>query len=679
VREFKDGTISASWALPESEHSVDWHPDGRWLAVGGESGTIRLLDSQDASRPPRTIEAHDGVVVALAFHPGGRLLASASRDGTLRLWDVPSAEQLVRCPLPEARSIRFSQDGRFLGPGLDGASAWSWEVAEGAECRLLVSAEGGGAGSRSVDFLAGTGVLASVGEYGVRMEVPGGGAAALVALPGTIGLAADPDGSFLITSGATGLLRWPVARRAAGDLRLGPPEPLQPLAGLPTGRVCLSRDGRTLAVDGEVGRVVVLDLQGRHPPVILAGHPNLERLDLSPDGRWVATGTWHGNGVKVWDVRRGSLARELAVQGSAEVAFSPDCRWFVTASGEQYAVWDLSSWTRLFEVPRSHAIGLPGLTAFSPTGRVLAIARTRILVQLVDAESGRELVTLEAPEPRNVSALRFSPEGRLLAVAQNVAGVQVWDLEAMRRGLESLRLEWPATTGALPIASPLLIPKQIVIENAPWLAPLAQGEELARLQRWDEAAGAFEEAIASGAHHVEAHIRRVLFRQLRGDETAYREACRPLLRMFEPSELVPRVAHDIAWACALGSGAVADYAPVVHLAEAAAASRRSSRRLTTLGAVLYRAGRFEKSIRQLSRAVELKGTDGTPYNALFLAMAHYRLGHANEARRWLRLGTAVDPIAMRTRDATGDTSWIRRLELEILRREARALIEPTHP
>ena len=70
---------------------------------------------------------------------------------------------------------------------------------------------------------------------------------------------------------------------AAGDLRVGPPEPLGPLAGLPTGRVRLGRDGRTLAVvlDGEIGRVVVLDLQGRDPPMTLAGHPNLERLDLS--------------------------------------------------------------------------------------------------------------------------------------------------------------------------------------------------------------------------------------------------------------------------------------------------------------------------------------------------------------------------------------------------------------
>ena len=60
-------------------------------------------------------------------------------------------------------------------------------------------------------------------------------------------------------------------------------------------------------------------------------------------------------------------------------------------------------------------------------------------------------------------------------------------------------------------------------------------------------------------------------------------------------------------------------------------------------------------------------------------MAHYQLGHAEDARRWLRLGTAPNALAMRTPGARGDTSWIPGLELEILRREASAMIEPIHP
>jgi tetratricopeptide (TPR) repeat protein len=432
-----------------------------------------------------------------------------------------------------------------------------------------------------------------------------------------------------------------------------------------------------VVIDGEVGRVDIVDLHGRDPPITLSGHPNLERLDLSPDGRWVATGTWQGNGVKVWDARRGTLVREVAVQGSADVLFSPDGRWLVTASGDEYAIWDIGSWSRRLQIPRNHATGLPGKVAFSPVGGAVAIARTRSLVQLIDAESGRELATLEAAEPKNVSALGFNPDGRLLVTARDGARIQAWDLGAIRRELGSLGLDWPTAKGAGPVASPMLIPKQIVVEDAPWMDPLARGEELARSGRWDDAAVAFEEAIASGARHVDAQTRRVLFRQARGDKTAYGDACRQLLRLFESSEPVPRVANIIAWACAIGSGAVSDYSEVVHLAEVAVASRPTSSRLNTLGAILYRAGRFEDAVRQLRRSVEVHGADGTPYDALFLAMAHHQLGHADEARRWLRLGTVVDPIALR--GGSGDTAWIPKLELEILRREATSIIEPIYP
>jgi hypothetical protein len=71
--------------------------------------------------------------------------------------------------------------------------------------------------------------------------------------------------------------------------------------------------------------------------------------------------------------------------------------------------------------------------------------------------------------------------------------------------------------------------------------------------------------------------------------------------------------------------------------------------------------------------------DGTEYDALFLAMAHHQLGHAEEARRWLRLGTAAEPLATQTPSAPGGTSWITRLEFEILQREASGMIEPIHP
>jgi eukaryotic-like serine/threonine-protein kinase len=677
LRSLNDGAVKASWELPEPYFAVEWHPDGRRLAIGAQHGRISLLDASNPSRPPRTFQAHDDGVVALAFPPRGELLASASWDGTLRLWDLRSAEELVRCPLPQASPIHFSRDGRFLGPGLAGSSMWLWEVAKGVECRTLIGKEGTGAKTSSVDFLGSDGVLASAGESGVRLEDTGEHAtSAFVDLPGTAGIAMAPDGGFLATSGVTGLLRWPVRRSPAGFVRVGPPEPLGPLSGLPTGRVRFGRDGRTLAVIdgvGEGGRVFVLDLDGRRPPVTLSGHPGLTRIDLSPDGAWVATGTWHGRGVKVWDACSGKPVRELPVRGSAGVLFSPDGRWLVTSAGEEYAIWKVGSWALSRRIPREGTIEVPGYAAFSPDGRVLAICKTRNLVQLIDFETGRELAALEPPELRNASSLGFSPDGRLLIVTFKAAGIQVWDLAAIRRELASIGLDWPATGADRTYGPAPSTIRAIEVEGAPWIEPLARGEAFVCSGRWHEAALAIDRAIASGVVHLEAWTCHALLRRAERDGPGYRTACRHLLQAFGEPGLSWRVDNTIAWACALGPEAVEDYSRVLRRAEAATASHPTPSLLNTLGAILYRAGRFEEAVRQLNRAVDAHGAGGTPLDAFFLAMAHYRLGRVEQAREWLQRGIAAR-VAQRQANPRSRRSWIDRLELEILEREAASLI-----
>jgi hypothetical protein len=74
---------------------------------------------------------------------------------------------------------------------------------------------------------------------------------------------------------------------------------------------------------------------------------------------------------------------------------------------------------------------------------------------------------------------------------------------------------------------------------------------------------------------------------------------------------------------------------------------------------------------------------GSAWNWLFLAMAHHRLAHTDEANKWL--GKAAEWIEQANQKKRHDPddfswddvhhSWQDRLELQILRREAEALIK----
>ena len=244
VRRVDDGRVEAEWARESGASSVDWHPQGRWIAVGGEDGRIHLIDPAEPKRLVRLLEGHAGTVVEIAHHPSGKFLASASRDGTLRLWDPSTGREVLKAALDEPQRLRFSGDGRFLGPGRDGPSSCLWEVAEGAESRLSTGTGRPSPTIRSVESIREQGLLVAASSAGLHFEAPGPNApGAFASMPETSGIAVAPDGSFVISGGAAGLLRWPVSRSTAGEVRVGPPSPLGHRKGHPTGRIRLGRDG----------------------------------------------------------------------------------------------------------------------------------------------------------------------------------------------------------------------------------------------------------------------------------------------------------------------------------------------------------------------------------------------------------------------------------------------------
>jgi tetratricopeptide (TPR) repeat protein len=92
--------------------------------------------------------------------------------------------------------------------------------------------------------------------------------------------------------------------------------------------------------------------------------------------------------------------------------------------------------------------------------------------------------------------------------------------------------------------------------------------------------------------------------------------------------------------------------------------------VSALGAAQYRVGEYEAALATLTRSdqMNLKQFDGKPQpsDVAFLAMAHYRLGHSDEARKLLDRLRQLLPEDGRNADA----AW------QMLLREAESLIKP---
>ena len=80
----------------------------------------------------------------------------------------------------------------------------------------------------------------------------------------------------------------------------------------------------------------------------------------------------------------------------------------------------------------------------------------------------------------------------------------------------------------------------------------------------------------------------------------------------------------------------------------------------------YRAGRYEAAIGRLEEAIQARGGEH-PGDWPFLALAHHRLGHRDEARRWLERLREHQP------DPAPAQFWVE-LEIRLLRSEAEAVV-----
>lgn len=172
-------------------------------------------------------------------------------------------------------------------------------------------------------------------------------------------------------------------------------------------------------------------------------------MTVSPDGRWAANGTWQGKGVKVWSTAKGAAAGDLPVRANATVKFSPDGRWLVSGSGDEYHFWRIGTWESGPVVTRERAGDLPGTMAFSADGRWLALAMTRGGgLRLYDASTLEPVTALEAPVDQSPAC--FSNDGRWLAAIGTDGLLQVWDLGLVRSQLADINLDWSQPSAAKP-------------------------------------------------------------------------------------------------------------------------------------------------------------------------------------------------------------------------------------
>jgi WD40 repeat protein len=176
-------------------------------------------------------------------------------------------------------------------------------------------------------------------------------------------------------------------------------------------------------------------------PSILGPHAGANAVAVSPDGRWVATGSGADRRVNVWDTGSGAKVLDLAAGTMPRAAFSADGKWLATF-GDIFELRETGSWRPAPALPFPEGRPVLGAAAFSPDARLLAVVCDLHAVQFFDLTTFKSLGTMTPPNERGIQTLEFSPDGGRLAAGCLMGRVQIWDLRRIREELAGFGLDW---------------------------------------------------------------------------------------------------------------------------------------------------------------------------------------------------------------------------------------------
>jgi WD40 repeat protein len=114
-----------------TERSLDFSPNGEYLAYGTFHGDVRIWDLE--KQREIYLGRHDADISDVKFSPDGSLIASAGKDGAIKLWDVNTLDEvgILRGHTDYVFRLSFNPEGDLLASASFDGTINVWDLENG--------------------------------------------------------------------------------------------------------------------------------------------------------------------------------------------------------------------------------------------------------------------------------------------------------------------------------------------------------------------------------------------------------------------------------------------------------------------------------------------------------------------------------------------------------------------